>query len=168
VLLGAAASGCAEARGEIGIGEDGADVFCEIGMVGVGGEQRGFVIDDSFRDAGAVEGGDGQGHSLRFAEDDGQSFGVAVGGDDAGRGENGSAMHEVADDGGRLGSEEGAVAQSGAGLGAEGIEEGSVTNDEELGSGMTLGNDRHGAEQVGAALFLDEAADKKNDGIAGT
>jgi len=167
VLLGATASGCAEARGEIGIGEDGADILCEIGIVGGGGEQGGFAIGDGFGDARAVEGGDGQGHGLSFAEDNGQAFGVAAGCDDAGRGENGGAVHEVADDGGRLRSEEGAVAQSRAGLGAERIEQGSVTNDEEFGGGMTLGNDGHGAEQMGAAFFLDEAADEENDGVAG-
>lgn len=164
--FGATASGSAEARGERGVAEDGGDGVGEGGVVAFGDEQRRFLMGDSFFHAGSAKSDDGEGHGLSFADGHVEGFGNAVGSDDAGRSEERGAMHEIADDGGRLGAEEGDVAGGGAGLSAERIEQRSVADDEQFCGGMTALDEGHGADEMGAAFDFDEAADKENDGVA--
>ena len=166
VLLGAAASGGGQRGGASGVAEDGGDAVSESGIVSGRGEERRFVVNDGFRDAGAAEGGDGQAQGQGFAEDDGQALGIAIGGDDAGSGEDRGAMHEVAHDGRGLGSEKGAAAQGSAGLSAERLQQGSVANDEESGGGVALLDEGHGADEMRAAFLLDETAGEEDDWVA--
>lgn len=164
--FGAVPSGSAETRGEGGIAEDGADGGSEGAIVARRDEQRGMLVGDGLFDAGSAESDDGEGHGLSFADGHVEGFGDAAGGDDAGRGEEGSATHQVADDAGGLGAEEGDVAGSDAGLGAERIEQGAVAHDEQLCRGIGMLDKGHGADEVRAAFDFDQAADEEKDGVA--
>ena len=163
--LGAAASRNGEAFGQALVGEEAGDGLGESAFIAGRGEQGGFAVDHSFRDARALEAGDGQADGLGLAEIDGEAFGVAVGSDDAGDGEEGSAVHEVTDNGGRLRSKEGAVVEGLASLGAERVEERAVADDEQFGGGVASLDEGHGADEMRAAFLLHQAADEEDDGV---
>jgi hypothetical protein len=165
MLFGAASSCGSEAPGEAGVGQDAGDGFGERAFIAGRNEQGGFVFDHGFGDAGAPEADDGQADGLGFAERDGEAFGVAAGGNDAGRDDEAGAIHEFSDYAGGLGSEEGAVAKGVTRQSAQRIEERTVTDDEKPGGGVTFFDFDHGANEVSAPFLFDKAADEQDDGV---
>src|ERR1700733_7717208 len=136
VCFGAATAGGGKAGGQGSVGEETGDGFGEGVVVGARDEQGSLVFFHGFGDAGSAKTGDGQTDGLGFAESNGEALAVATGGNDAGCGQQAGAVHEVADDAGRLRPEEGAVAKRVARQGAQRIEQWAVADDEERHGGV--------------------------------
>jgi hypothetical protein len=167
VCFGAAAAGGGKAGGQGTVGEETGDGLGEGVVVGGRDEQGSLVFYYRFGDARSAEAGDGQTDGLGFAECDGKALAVAAGGNDARRGQQTGAVHEVADDAGGLRPEEGAVAKRVARQGAQRIEQWAVADDEERRGGVAGLDLHHGPDDVVAAFFFDQTSDEEDDGVTG-
>ena len=165
VGLGVGESGLAHGFAEGGVFEEGGEVGGEGLGIALVAEEAGLVFEDHFGDAGEAGGDAGEAGGHGFHEDGGEVVLAAVGFGGAGEGEDLGFFGEEAND---LVHAEGAgevdaILEVEVGdLLAEGVFEGAFTDDAAVEGDFLIAEDGAGGDEVGVALFFDEAADAED------